>query len=131
MQRIGRRRWYAIVAASLACAMSMPAQADVVVCTAKIDGVAITPDGSVFINWRGIGWPLMCNLNTTTATNSGPVSPTVCQGMLSQYITAKTSGQNYTMYIDYATATAPACNALANFSWQVPAVYPYHMSFEG
>lgn len=129
--KIGRGRWCAIVAAGVACSMSISAQAGVVVCTAKIVGVAITPNGSVYIHWAGVGWPLMCNLNDIVATNSGPVSPTTCQAMLSEFITAKASGQNYSMHFDYGAATAPACNALTNFSWQVPAPYPYYMSFEG
>jgi hypothetical protein len=131
MMRIGGSCWYAIIAAGLVVSMGIPTQAEAVVFTAKIIGVAIPPNCSVFSNWSGIGWPLLYNRNAPTATNSGPVSRVAYQEMSSTFITAKPSAQNHSMFIDYGATTARAFSVLPNFSWQVPSIYHYDMSFEG
>lgn len=117
-------------AAILVFLSATPAYADAFVCTAKIAGVGITPGGTVVLNLTGMGWPYMCNLNSPMATSQGAISTATCQAWLSEFLTAKASGQSYSFWFDYGAATPPACNAMPSFSWQVPAVFPYYMSFE-
>lgn len=119
--------------------LSTPALADnYLSCNAIVTDVGISPQGSVYVTFSGMGTPIMCNLNSSTAayetgTSGGAQTITVatCQAQLSTFLTAKASAQSMTLNFDFASATPPACTAIASlsspyaFSWTTPAPYPY------
>ncbi|SIO21204.1 hypothetical protein SAMN02745824_3371 [Parasphingorhabdus marina DSM 22363] len=107
------------------------AQAGTITCNVKITSVGTDPNGTVIPKLEGMGWPYMCNLTTGHATNAGTIAPETCQGWLSMFMTAVATQQSMVFYFNYGAAPAPAdCASFTNFSWQVPAVFPYFMSLE-
>jgi hypothetical protein len=123
--------------AAVATLLGAPAaHAGSLACTFKISGVSTTPSGTVYVQMDGVGTPIMCNTSANVAVNMGPIAGTItpdtCKAWVSMFITAKTTQQNFTLIFDYGAATAPAsCASLPNFSWQVPTVFPYYVSFAG
>jgi hypothetical protein len=123
--------------------MATPALADnYLSCNAIVSDVSISPQGSVYVTFSGMGTPLMCNLNSSTTayqtgTNGGAATITVatCQALLSTFLTAKASAQSMTLSFDFGSATPPACTSIASlsspyaFSWTTPAPYPYTIQF--
>lgn len=123
-------RCISFAAASALMVHASTAYAETKLCTATVSVVALTPDGTVVANFNGMGWPYLCNINTPTTTSIGTITPEACKGLFSLLITAKTSGQAFTIGIDYGAAAAPAtCNNLANFNWGFPNPYPYWFAF--
>ena len=122
--------WHKLVITMLAATVGAgTAEADTVICTARVLQIGISANGTVVPSLEGLGWPYICNLNTNHATSQGPIPPAQRQALLSNLMTAKASGKTVNLYLAYPAA-APSCNALTNFSWQVPAVYPYFISFD-
>ena len=117
---------------TLCAAILVPlgAPAHALFCTTTVSEVSVGTGGTVTVAFAGMGQTYMCNVNGAMQTSVGPISTAVCNAWVSQFITAKVTGRTITMIFDYPAGTEPAsCQGLANFSWQVPSVFPYWISF--
>lgn len=128
--------------ATAAVLTSNPALAEAIACTSKVLGVGILTNGGVKVNLGvingvgGMGQPVLCSLATPTTVRNNPAAATyvisteVCQAMLSQFLTAKTSGQDITLHFDYGMGvTAPPCTNIPLFTWRYPENYPWLINF--
>lgn len=123
------RRILTLMTSAVALCAS-PVWADVLTCTTRVTEIDVTPSGSVLATFSGSGTPNMCSLNMTiTGPGVGSISPDVCRGWLSMFLTARAAQLPVTFKIDYGTSSAPSsCANLANFNYQIPNPFPYYVS---
>ncbi len=111
-------------------AIALPAQSANLTCVAKVGSVTVHPWGGLYVEFIGMGHPVLCNVNYNYATgdpNIGTINLEVCKAWLGTLLTAKSTGQSITLLFSFPGA-APACNAIPNFSWTTPNPYPSFMS---
>lgn len=141
-KRVSHRASVKAIAAvvSALALMLHPSQASAAAlqCTTTISDVEVSPWGIVTVRAVNLGWWYMCDLNSSMTiyygpgnTNSGTISPAVCQAYLAKFLTAKTTQLNMTFASDFGSTTLPSCSDAYLGQWVVPNPYPYWVDFGG
>ena len=108
--------------------IAAPSQALTMPCAAQIGQIAILPNGTVSVQYGDMGYFFLCNLNTNHSTSVGMITPETCKGMLSITMTAKATGAQIYMSVDFGASPIPGCVPGALGSWAVPNPFPYYWS---
>lgn len=106
------------------------AHAETLWCSKKISGVSVGLTGTVLIRYGDAGSPYMCNINSDFITSAGTITPAVCKTWVAKFTTALAADRDILMAINYSGTAPQSCTGLDNFSWQVPAVFPYYVELK-
>jgi len=121
-----------LISIAIAATLCVPANAAAIWCPARISNISVSPNGTLYPTFEGIGTPVLCYLNGTTTPNPtiGPITSEVCKLWYASLTTAMTTQSIVILAFEFGGAPLQECDALSNFSWQVPNPYPYNMQFE-
>jgi hypothetical protein len=109
------------IGAMLFAGLSGPAAAGVMWCSLTIQRVGHNASGLVMIDTE-IGTFYMC---LTSQPYLG-INPETCKGMLSIFLTAKSTGAPMDFAFDFGAAPAPNCVYGVAATWAAPNPYPYY-----
>lgn len=115
----------AIISLISALAVPTSAQAVSLNCTTTVEEFWVNASGDVFVKFRNMGTPKICNQNASTSTSQGTMDPATCKTILSMLMTAKVSLHNVSVYFDYTTP--PSCVGIFT-AYEVPSNYPFRIS---
>lgn len=111
--------------------LATPAHAGTIICSVGVSAVSVSPQGTLIPNMTGLGWPYLCNVQADQITSAGTISPQTCQAWVAMFTTALATEKDIVLYISYGAAPAPSdCESITDFSWQIPAVFPYFLFLE-
>lgn len=120
------RRFGIAVATIFAC-IPATVSAGTMWCAAYIGEISIFPDsGVVTVQFGDIGHLDICNINSNHLSSRGDITPEVCKVMISQALTAKSSGKQILIAVDFGVSAAPVCASGVIGSWATPNPYPYY-----
>ena len=92
--RTGTRKRAASISAIVASLITLPAFANYS-CSGTVDSVTVTPGTGVviFSSSSGLGAVYLCQIENTTSSANGAVTPAQCKAFLSILMTANATGQ--------------------------------------
>jgi hypothetical protein len=122
-----------LFAACASVALCGPAKSAQQFCGVKVSSIIVSPNGTLYPSFEGLGTPVLCSLNAVMTPNAtiGPITADVCKLWYAALTTAMTTQTNITLAFDFGAAPVKTCAEIAaNFSWQIPDPYPYFMQFD-
>ncbi len=105
---------FGVLLAATSLVTSLPALASYS-CEGHISALSVAPSTGIVVlsTDNGFGSVYICQVDATSSSANGPVSPTQCRAMLSVLLTAQTTGQR----VQFAFNDSLTCSTHATWAW--------------